>query len=193
VGVSFKGCSSTRPRRCPGQSSACCIARSRGRSSGADTLVDGHLVEGETLESVIHKLAAGDRAYHELLCLCPAIAPRPTLKDTLLAVIEEAPTPPLKVKNRHQPPVPAELNHYVMRGLAKSPNDRYQSVAEMREVLQRVEEGTFAVQCPLTFMKRTVHGANHVVDRHPMHSVSALALAALTVVGGGGLAIWSLF
>ena len=70
--------------------------------------------------------------------------------------------------NRYQSPVPAELGWYVEKGLAKDRAARYQSVTEMIDHLHRVMSGQFAVQCPVTFMKRVGGSGVRFADRHPV-------------------------
>jgi serine/threonine-protein kinase len=51
--------------------------------------------------------------------------------------LNELPKPPSKVR----PEIPAELDHVVLRALAKAPEDRYQSAEEFADDLHRVEAG----------------------------------------------------
>jgi len=59
-----------------------------------------------------------------------------TAIDTIAAILGEAP-PPL---SRHQPALPDLLEHVVAKMTAKSPEDRYQQVREVRIDLRRVRE-----------------------------------------------------
>ena len=90
--------------------------------------------------------------------------------------------------NEHQPRVPADLSHFVDKGLAKDPNHRYQSIAEMRQRLQLMTEGYTPVQCPITFSKRMIYGGLHLLDRWPMQSM-ALAAASLLGLAGARVAV----
>jgi eukaryotic-like serine/threonine-protein kinase len=51
--------------------------------------------------------------------------------------LNERPKPPSKVR----PEIPEELDHVVLRALAKAPEDRYQTAEEFAEDLHRVEAG----------------------------------------------------
>jgi beta-lactam-binding protein with PASTA domain/tRNA A-37 threonylcarbamoyl transferase component Bud32 len=51
--------------------------------------------------------------------------------------LNELPRPPSKIR----PEVPAELDHVVLRALAKAPEDRYQTAEEFADDLHRVEAG----------------------------------------------------
>ena len=50
---------------------------------------------------------------------------------------------------RHAVP-PAELLHFIVKGLAKDPRDRYQSADQMLAELQRIRDGRCRVSCPAT-------------------------------------------
>jgi len=127
--------------------------------------------------SDIYNLCA---VFYEFLALKPYISPKPTMKETLLAVLTEKPTHPMLVWTKNQPPPPADLGHFVLKGLAKDPAGRFQSVREMRERLERIGEGYFPVQCPWTLAKRSIHGTLHFVDHHPVLTL----LSLMTFVGG---------
>jgi len=88
--------------------------------------------------------------------------------------------------------VPAELSWFVEKGLEKDPAKRYQSVTEMHDQLQKVLAGGFAVQCYVTFMKRTGNGLLHFIDQHPRVVVTiGVMWIALTLLGIAAL-VWRL-
>lgn len=66
-----------------------------------------------------------------------------------------------------QGPVPAELLHFVVKGLAKDPAKRFQSASEMIALLQDAIAGRIKVQCPITMSKRMVRETARFIDRHP--------------------------
>lgn len=142
-------------------------------------------VRGQTatldVRSDIYSLCA---LFYEFLTLRTYIEPQGTLQDTLRAVLTEKPQMPMLVRNRHQPPAPADLSHFVLKGLAKDPADRYQSIAEMRERIQMIREGYIPVQCPFTLTKRVTHGMLHQVDRHPIRTLSTLMLLLGGTIAG---------
>jgi len=115
---------------------------------------------------------------YELLTLRSYLRPKRMITEILAAIADEAPRHPLLVRSPHQSRVPADLAHFVMKGLAKDPAQRYQSVAEMRARLQRINEGYTPVQCPFTLHKRLVSALVHQLDRRPVISLM-LALASL--------------
>jgi serine/threonine-protein kinase len=79
-------------------------------------------------------------------------------------------TPQLETLTQHpaQPRVPAELCWFVLKGLAKNPAERYASVDEMVEELQRIQSGHIQVNCQRTLIKSVLHRLLRGVDQHPM-------------------------
>ena len=121
---------------------------------------------------------------YELLALTSYLPPKKTMKELIVAVITEDSKPPFFTHHPHQPRVPAQFSNFVIKGLAKEPDDRYQSVTAMRETLQRVTEGYFGVMCPVSMIKRPVHGLLHFIDRFPNLSLTLVVLLATSLVGG---------
>jgi serine/threonine-protein kinase len=106
---------------------------------------------------------------HELLCLRHYLASYETLEGMLLAIATE-PFPYMKLIFVRHPkhPVPrSELLHFVARGLAKRPDERFQSVIEMIAELQRLIDGRCGVRCPATLAKRSLREVASFVDRFP--------------------------
>jgi serine/threonine protein kinase len=131
--------------------------------------------------------------FYELLALEPYIPPKDSVENVLRAVLTTTPRPPIKVRSPHQPPVPPELSHFVLKGLAKHPGDRFQTVVEMRDRLERIDEGYIPVQCPLTFSKRSLHAGLHLIDRHPFSAlVFVITLGVAVVLGSIALATLAL-
>jgi serine/threonine protein kinase len=69
---------------------------------------------------------------YELLTLRPAFPGRDR-RECLRQVLEEEPTPPRRLSKA----VPAELETIVLKAMAESPEDRYESAGEMRDDLKR--------------------------------------------------------
>ncbi len=116
---------------------------------------------------------------HEFLTLRHHLADKGTLDAMLSGVIEQrAPLAGL-LRHPHQGPVPMDLAWFVHKGLAKDPAERYQSVAEMIERLQRRRQGMIPIQCPITFMKRVTGEWFRFVDGYPVAGM----LAAAAMVG----------
>jgi serine/threonine-protein kinase len=121
-----------------------------------------------------------------------------TIEGLVVAVQTTEPTPLafLKHPSPHQPPVPAELSWYCVKGLKKDPAERFQTVREMIERLDLRDEGIFPVQCPITFSKQATSRMTRFIDRHPnvvMMMLSVFALFLLAGLAGGGWAIWHHF
>jgi eukaryotic-like serine/threonine-protein kinase len=130
---------------------------------------------------------------HELLCLEHYLADIESV-DALLEAVGTRPAPlATLVKSPHQPPVPADLAWYVRRGLAKDPLQRYASVREMIDRLERRSEGLVPVQCHLTFTKRVAAGALRLVDRHPMLYTVFLAAGVVASLWGFTMGVLASF
>jgi serine/threonine-protein kinase len=121
--------------------------------------------------------------FHELLTLSHPLSGKTTVADVLHAVQHEKVPHAALMTNPHQPPVPAELAWFVQKGVAKDPAERYQSVGEMLDRLARRAEGSFPIQCPITFTKRVLGTVRRFVDHHPLLTVAALVVFPLGIVG----------
>jgi eukaryotic-like serine/threonine-protein kinase len=101
--------------------------------------------------SDVYALAA---ILYELLCLRHYLHPLPKdakTEDVLRAVQEHTATLATGVSHPAQPMrVPMDIARMIVRGLAKDPRVRFQSVAEMRAAILKIVDGTPAVQCPST-------------------------------------------
>ena len=91
--------------------------------------------------------------------------------------------------------VPRTLSHICAKGLALEPEDRFTSVAELREVLQRWVEGKIPMVCPGTTIQRGLATISRGIDRHPVAGpalilaglsgvILTVVLAALNLAGG---------
>jgi serine/threonine-protein kinase len=89
--------------------------------------------------------------------------------------------------------VPAEIGHFLAKGLAVDPARRYQSADETIFVLQRILDGSFDVQCPVTFTKKGSRLLGKLVDRAPLVAMitatTVFALVAFALVQLGRMAI----
>jgi len=90
--------------------------------------------------------------------------------------------------------VPAELDWYVKRAMEKDPGQRWASVAEMEEELQRIMRGECRIQCQRTAVKRVLGEVQKLVDQRPVVVIvgstlvmtvfiAAFVKAAMFVVG----------
>jgi serine/threonine-protein kinase len=104
----------------------------------------------------------------------------------LAAILEKVQNAPIRspslIKYRHQQTPPAELSWFVMKGLARDPNQRFQTVAEMIETLDQRADGIFKVVCPVTLTKRVLHGVLRVIDAHPRITTAVALSLGLSVV-----------
>ncbi|MBL9007088.1 MAG: serine/threonine protein kinase, partial [Myxococcales bacterium] len=71
------------------------------------------------------------------------------------------------IKHPQHPVPPAELLHFIVKGLAKDPAERYQSADEMIAELQRIRDGRCRVSCPATLAKRMIDTSGRFVNRYP--------------------------
>jgi serine/threonine-protein kinase len=84
--------------------------------------------------------------------------------------LSNAPQPPSKLR----PDIPRELDMVVLRALAKSPDDRYQSADEMEADLERVARGA-------SVSATTADTATQVLSRPAAAAVAASATAATMI------------
>ena len=129
----------------------------------------------------------------ELLTLQPYVKEAETGMQTVLAAHErKLPSiPDPAFVHPHQPPVPAELRHYLRHGLQHDREQRFADAEQALHELELVRSGDFAVQCPITFMKHNNTRMERFMDRHP---IGSLWLAGSTVaVTLFGLAGWVAF
>jgi serine/threonine protein kinase len=126
--------------------------------------------------------------FYELLTLRHPLADKTTLPEMFHAITHE-PVPFAGFQSHpHQPAVGMDLSHFVRKGLAKSPSERYGSVAEMIARLERRAEGDIPIQCPFTLMKQTSNLWSRLVNRHPfLATFVVLAVLGAAIMGGMGL------
>jgi serine/threonine protein kinase len=86
---------------------------------------------------------------------------------------------------------PVEYLHLFKKGLAKKPDERFQTAAEMMAYLQAILEGRCMVQCPLTFTKRATREVSRLVDRNPWLVFVGMISSVLLVLSAIGLLIRS--
>ena len=107
----------------------------------------------------------------------------------LLHAIRTTDPAPLSKMFPHAGDVPAEIVHFVRRGLRRDPSERWQSASEMLAELHRIADGRFRVQCAATLGKRAMRSLGRFVDRRPL---VALTLAAATTLGVAALVVHDL-
>jgi eukaryotic-like serine/threonine-protein kinase len=117
--------------------------------------------------------------FHELIGLKHYLSDKQSLDDLLVGVIGEE-LGFMKMLGLGYAPgnTPrAELIHLFVKGLSKDPSQRFQSAAELIYTLHAIMEGKMAVQCHITFTKRTFSEMGRLVDRKPF--VAFFGLLAL--------------
>lgn len=107
--------------------------------------------------------------FHELLAVQHYLAPWEDLAQMMEDIVSEQFRYLRLVFIRHpkHPVPPADLLHFIAKGLAKDPDDRYQNVEEMIHELQRIRDGRCRVSCPATLAKRMTSTVARFVNRYP--------------------------
>jgi serine/threonine protein kinase len=131
--------------------------------------------------------------FHEFLYLEHYLKGRKSANDILKGVREVVPEVQGLKAHRHQRRVPAELGWFVLKGFAKDPAQRYQSVEEMQEELQRIMGGHIRIQCQRTFIKRCLHEVLDFVDQHPIAIIVGSTAAVSLLLSVLVKALMSLF
>ena len=114
-----------------------------------------------------------------------------SVDEILAAARERSVSFPLQ-PHPHQARPPADMLWFVMDGLGRDPNQRYQSVQEMIERLDARNEGEIPEQCVATSQKRLLHRFDQLIDRSALLSAVALAAAGGLMLAGV-LAIFAAF
>ncbi len=110
-----------------------------------------------------------------------------TTLEEMLEAVKNAPAPrALGVAAAVQPPVPADLDWFVEKGLRKNPAERYQSVQEMIDRLRRRASGDIPVQCPITFSMRATTLLRQALAKRPFLMSTAFILGTLGTLGLAG-------
>lgn len=91
----------------------------------------------------------------------------------------------------HQPAVPADLRHFLRRGLAPAKEDRFADANEVIQQLERIRSGDCCMQCPLTFVKASNTRFERFMDSHPLVGIFAICIAAAACVTG--LVAWGMW
>jgi len=107
--------------------------------------------------------------FHELLAVRHYLLHCRSQTQLIASILRE-PFPYLRLvflRHPRHPVPPAELLHFVARGLAKEPADRYQNIGEMLEELQRIRDGRCPVNCPATLAKRLTDSVGRFLNHYP--------------------------
>jgi serine/threonine protein kinase len=128
--------------------------------------------------------------FYELLTLQHYLQDKKNVRQMLMGVLKEEPTVAYMVEHPSQSLVPAELAHFLKKGMEKDPDKRFQSVKEMITKLQENRSGAMTIQCSSTFMKRMGYSFIHWVDRHPFGNMALLFFMTVALLTGGVSLVW---
>ena len=129
---------------------------------------------------------------HELLALRHYLDDKTTLPGLLHGVAHDEPSfIALTATAPGAGSYPAELVHFVKKGLHKDIAARYQNVDEMLTVLHAIQEGRVPVQCHVTFTKRMFREGGRFVDRNPNLAFLGLLAAVGTFFTGVAMIVAS--
>ncbi len=121
--------------------------------------------------------------FHEMLCLQHLRANHKTLTSLLHGAQTEDPPGAASIfAMGAQEGIGPEYGHFVKKGLQRDPSARFQSASEVLDTLHLILSGRFAVQCPVTFMKRASLAGSHLVDRSPPMAIGLGVTMALVFV-----------
>jgi eukaryotic-like serine/threonine-protein kinase len=113
--------------------------------------------------------------FFELLTLDHYLGPYAETLEKMLEGVKTVDAPmALNVKSPHQPSVSPDLSWFLRKGLAKRAEERYQTVNEMVERLQRRADGDIPVQCHITAVRRATNVWTRFLDQHPIRASIAL-------------------
>lgn len=131
--------------------------------------------------------------FYELLFLEHYLAHCRTLEDVFRGVQEFSPETQTARARPGQLLVPPELGWFVARAMKKDPSERFQSVHEMRDALERLLAGRFPVQCQRTAFKRALNELMAKSDRHPIAVILGSTLLFSLLLMGAVRALLGLF
>lgn len=148
--------------------------QARGETAKVDARADVY-----ALSAILFELLSLNHYLHPL--------PRDSNKEQVLhAVLERAPMIATGASHPAQAMrVPMDISRVIDNGLAKDPAHRFQSVADLRTALQRIDEGKPRVQCPSTAALWGLGAMRRVMSRAPV--LGWFAVAAFFGLAGFGL------
>ena len=120
--------------------------------------------------------------FHEFLLLRHYLHGKSDLAQVIHGVVSQEVGPHGDWSSPHQSPVPADLRHFVIKGLHKDPAQRYGSVREMLDRLERRAEGDIPCECPVTFSMQAVNETRTFLSRHALAGTALLAVFLLTSI-----------
>ncbi len=128
--------------------------------------------------------------FYEFLSLRHYLGDKETVEQLIAGVLGEEVTSEKLLayafSQPHQTRPPVELLHWIAIGLAKQPENRFDSAESMIASLQNIQEGRCEVKCQVTMTKRMFRELAHLLDRHPfavMMGFYGVIAMMLTCVG----------
>jgi len=146
----------------------------------------------EQARGELHRLDARSDLYSACVLFYELLTTRHYLDDhmtsfpALFEALEKIPANPFRdglVERPGQGPVPVELLHLLKRGLAKRPEERFQSAATLLNRLERRAAGEIEVECPVTATKSTIGRFVRWIDLHPTRVGMLAPVFVLALVG----------
>ena len=127
--------------------------------------------------------------FHEMLNLGHHRFEELNSLPALLAAVQSTEPAPVTRMFRGDAEVGSEYGHFLRRGLALDPAQRWSSASEMIEELHAILDGRCRVQCMATFSKRMSREAGRAVDRSPRLAIAMMVATTLIflVLAANGL------
>jgi eukaryotic-like serine/threonine-protein kinase len=121
---------------------------------------------------------------HELLGLNHYLSHRSGLKAILRGVRSD-PVPSLFASKRSNTnkAIPIEWSHFIAKGISKRPSERFETVHDLVEAFNQVDEGRFPVECPTSLTKRGLRGLLRAIDRFPLLGYAVPLAIIMTLAG----------
>jgi serine/threonine-protein kinase len=138
-------------------------------------------------------LYAACQLFYELLSLHHRFEDQTNLVQLLAAIqLTDSGSDVHLFRRQHLIGVPAELAHFLRRGLSLKPDDRWPSASDMLFELAMIQDGRCRVQCAATGMKRSTREFTLLVDQSPMRAMALVASVGMSLVALLGVAIYGL-
>lgn len=83
-----------------------------------------------------------------------------------------------------QPAVPAELRHFLIRGLRNNREERFASAAEAITYLSLLRSGQIPIKCPVTLIKYTQGTTVRLMEKFPRVAVTVWSLTMVGILAG---------
>lgn len=115
--------------------------------------------------------------FYEFLSLRHYLEGRSEIHEILDGVVHEPARFAFWNMHEGEERLPIELAYWLKTSMSKSIVDRFESARAMREELQRVVEGRFAVVCPTTFTRRLFRFGMDSANRRPIVVLLGLLVA----------------